>query len=91
MAIKRSNLKDTHPTVVKLNQLYALADELGIQLEFLGQGGCKVYDRDAPEGHEFFMMDISDEGPHRSEITSFPHAFETKLVVERWVDEEAQG
>ncbi len=68
-------LKENHPTMVKFNKLYDLAEELGIKISF-SIGICIIQDRGIP--HLFEVRDVEDYHG----ITSFPHGMETKIVYE---------
>lgn len=71
---KRLRLKDSHPVMQKYNQLWELADSLGITLEFYGHRTIlidnetdKCYDVDDIEG---------------SAISTFPYPLEVKLTFD---------
>ncbi len=71
---KQFRLKEHHSTYQKYQQLYELADKLGITLCFAA-GVCVIEDVDKP-GITFYLEDIEDNHI----ITSFPHPTETKIV-----------
>lgn len=70
----KKRLLDHHPTVIALNKLEDLANELGISLEF-SAGCCRVYHNNK----EYDLQDIEDS---RHIITGFPYDTEYKLVFE---------
>lgn len=70
-------LHENHPTAKKLEQLTALALDLGITLNFYGDV-CEVEDVDVPDVR-FKLEDIEESG----RVTSFPHGTETKLTYEK--------
>lgn len=76
---KRLVLRDSHPTMVKLQKIWAMAEDLGITISFEGTQACVVSDRDRDEKlPELVMEDVeSGEG-----IGSFPPQFEYKVVFE---------
>lgn len=75
---KRLMLKDTHPTMQKIQKLYALAEDLGITISFHGQA-TTVEDRDRDSNLPIlYLEDLDDgEGPQM-----WPPTFEFKLVYD---------
>jgi hypothetical protein len=75
---ERLRLTDNNPTAVKLQKLFALADELGISLAY-GQQTVRVFDNDRDSKlPTLFMEDIEDH--HWFE--EFPPTTEYKLVYD---------
>ena len=64
-------LKETHPTMVKLDKLYQLAEELGIHIEFLGQATI-VRDEQVKGLPPCRMEDVDN----REAISEWPPTFE---------------
>lgn len=74
----RLQLKDTHPTAIKIAKLCALAEELGISISFLHQRVI-IQDKDR-DGNlpPLFLEDIEDN----HWFDSFPFETEYKLVYD---------
>lgn len=70
---KQFILKPHHTTYQKLDKLLALADELGLTLHFQS-GVCILNDVDKPN------IDFRVEDIEGSDVISFPHCTETKIV-----------
>ena len=66
-------LTDKHPTYQKLLRLEALANELGLQIEY---DGYRMWVVDNERGDRFVYKDI--EGV---EVSEWPCTFEWKLVI----------
>ena len=75
---KRLVLKDTHPTMVKFNKLYALAEELGISISFYNHTAI-VEDKDREKNLPPLHLEYVDGSDFDS---SFPPVFEYKLVYD---------
>lgn len=67
-------LKDNHPTMVKLAQLVALADKLGISINYTRGGHAMVDDKELEQS--FFLNNVDD----LNLIMSFPPQTEYKLT-----------
>ena len=75
---KRLFLKDTHPTMVKINKLYDLAEELGISFHF-ESGCCLVLDNDRDSNLPDLLLEDIEENHH---VNSFPVVTEFKVVYD---------
>lgn len=74
---RRLRLKENHPTAIKLNQLFELADKLGISLEFSNSTRVLVSDSDRDENlPPLWLEDIEDSDYGGN----FPPTTEYKLV-----------
>jgi hypothetical protein len=75
---RRLVLKENHPTMIKLEKLWRLADELGLHIGFHGhRTSLEDNDRD-PKLPMLFIEDIeSDDGPQ-----DFPPATEFRVVYD---------
>lgn len=74
-------LKDNHPTMQKLEKLFALADELGISISFNAHGPATVYDsnRATVDLPPFSLQDIDNpEYP----MEHFPPTLEYRVIYE---------
>ena len=71
-------LKDNHPTMVKLNKLYDLAEELGISISF-GQHRSFVNDRDRDDKLPPLVIEDTDNG---EPIQEWPPVFEFKVIYD---------
>jgi hypothetical protein len=83
---RRLILKDDHPTMVKLNKLADLAEELGISISFYGQSTL-INDRDREIGlPELLIEDIESNEP----VDVFPPNFEFKVIYDNpiWVEQK---
>jgi hypothetical protein len=75
-------LKETHPTMQKVDKLWRLADELGISLHFCGH--CtKVLDKET--GQEFDLEDLEKAAMRNfhTDPQSFPPPCEYILTFEK--------
>ena len=81
-------LKDNHPTMVKLQKLYDLAEELKIQISF-SQSLSVVNDRDLPEDHPMFRLEDLDSG---EAVEEWPPTFEYKIIYQNpaYITEETR-
>ena len=75
----RFRLTSDHPTIKKLDKLFAFADELGLSIEFLGNRTV-IMDSDHPD-LQFDFDDIEDESVTGS-IVSIPYNLGYKLTYE---------
>jgi hypothetical protein len=75
-------LKDNHPTMQKIEKLFAYMDELGLSLEVIPPGyvggPCSINDKERP-GITFVMSDL--DNPNDA-FNSFPPTFEYKVLYE---------
>jgi hypothetical protein len=71
-------LKDNHPTMVKLNKLYELAEELGISISF-GPQRTFVEDRDRDNSLPPLILEDIDNG---ESIQEWPPTFEYKVYYD---------
>ena len=71
-------LKDTHPTMVKLDKLAAFAEELGISLNFFQQATF-IQDNSLPQDHPQLRLEDTDNG---EAISEWPPVFEYKVIFE---------
>ena len=77
---KQFKLKDNHPTMIKLNKLFELADELGISISFYGHRAV-VNDIDRSDDDPIlYLEDIEDTNNNMAE---FPPATEFKVVYSK--------
>ena len=77
---KQFKLKDNHPTMIKLNKLFELADELGISISFYGHRAV-VNDIDRSNNDPIlYLEDIEDTNNNMAE---FPPATEFKVVYSK--------
>lgn len=76
---KQLRLKDNHPTMVKLNKLYDLTEELGISLTFVNARAVIVHDNDRDSNLPDLLMEDLEEG---HEIEHWPPTFEYKVVYD---------
>jgi hypothetical protein len=80
MIARRLILKDNHPTMVKLDKLFGLAEELGLSFSF-HHYGTSVHDSERDSNlPELIMLDADhqqDEG-----VMDFPPTLEFKLVYD---------
>ena len=67
-------LKDSHPTMIKLQKLSDLADELKISFDF-SENGTYVEDQDFPDKN-FIMYDLETD----SGVMQFPPALEFRIT-----------
>lgn len=88
MTTQYLRLKENHPTMVKLNKLFELADELGISISYHCSG--PVVQDDEWEGEEINLRDIEDEGSRTYAITTFPPTTEWRAIVDnpKYIEEE---
>jgi hypothetical protein len=82
-------LKENHPTMIKLMKLYAVADELGINISFHGVNAV-LSDKDNEDVY-FYVQDVDDG----EAIQDFPPATEFKIIFEnpeflKFQEEEAK-
>jgi hypothetical protein len=74
--------KETHPTNIKLNQVFDLMDKLGISIE-VGRQRTIIKDRDIPD-KEYEMADSDyyySPADCGNIVTNFPYGIETILIV----------
>lgn len=76
---RRLRLKENHPTAIKLNQLFELADKLGISLEFSNSTRVLVSDSDRDENLPPLWLEDIEESDYDG---SFPPTTEYKLVYD---------
>ena len=77
---KQFKLKDNHPTMIKLNKLFELADELGVSISFYGHRAV-VNDIDRSNNDPIlYLEDIEDTNNNMAE---FPPATEFKVVYSK--------
>jgi len=69
-------LTDKHPTSIKVEKLFALADELGISINVSRYGQLTVSDEEFP-GTDFFIRDNEGNG----DVFEFPPVTEYKLIT----------
>jgi hypothetical protein len=84
-------LKDNHPTMVKLNKLYALAEELGIRINFSsrGCGPATVDDNERDLNLPSLIIEDLDNGEY---IHEWPPTFEFKVYYDnpKYLEEKRQ-
>lgn len=73
---KRLRLKDTHPTMVKLNQVLDLADKLGVSVSV---ENFVTLLHDAENQTVFYMEDADHNG---EPVTDFPPALEFNVFMD---------
>lgn len=73
-------LKDSHPTMQKLDKLFALAEELGISIAFNSYGVATVYDSKHGKDLPPFRMQDIDNPDYPME--SLPPTLEFQVVYE---------
>lgn len=73
-------LKDNHPTMVKLNKLIDLANELGISLTFT-RFACSIQDKDCKIPN-LRLKDIENDhmSSDRQQIDCFPYEMEFVII-----------
>lgn len=71
-------LKDNHPTMVKLNKLYELAEELGISISFSSMRTI-VQDRDRDSNLPPLYLEDLENG---ESIQEWPPVFEYKVIYD---------
>lgn len=76
-------LLDGHPTLAKLQQLFELAEKLGILIDYT-HSNCMVYVTDTKLNLQFELKDIDDNRP----VRQFPPHSEYKLTFEK---EDSEG
>lgn len=73
-------LRENHPTMVKLEKLFAFADELGISIAFNSNGPAHLYDKDFVDGEApLIISDIDSPG---ASMDSFPCTLDFKITYE---------
>lgn len=76
MTAQYLRLRDTHPTMIKLEKLNQVADELGLSFSFY-QNSCRLSDKDLPDV-DIRICDLeSNDGP-----SWFPFEIEYKCLVD---------
>lgn len=73
----RYKLKDRHPFHQKVQQLFNLADELGISIAYFGNSATLVKDRET--GQQYRLEDIETNEP----FVEFPAMSEFKLTFNK--------
>ena len=73
---KTFRCKDDHPIFKKLNELYDLADKLGISFEFYDRG-CYVTDKESKM--TYMMKDVESD----TAVLDLPPSLEYKVVYEK--------
>lgn len=73
-------LKDSHPTMQKLDQLFALAEELGINIGFSGYGVATIEDRDRDKDLPPLRMQDIENSDYP--MDSFPPTLDFKVIYE---------
>jgi len=72
---KKLVLKDSHPFMQKVNELYNKMEELGIIIEYGGAGGLNIKD---VNNNRFYRLEDRDDSSY---MPNFPTGFEFKLVI----------
>lgn len=73
-------LKDGHPTMVKLNKLFQLADELGISISYSSSGAATIRDLDFVDG--VAPLILSDIEHSEYPMEDFPCTLDFKVTYE---------
>lgn len=81
MKVRRLTAK--HPTMKKIDEVFALMKKLGLVLDPYCRGTCVMVlrDKDFP-GAEFELRDVEDSSNAIGSIHELPPAFEYKLTTE---------
>ena len=89
-------LKDEHPTMVKLNKLYDLAEELGLSLSF-ESFQTTVFDKDRDEKLPPVILEYTDTDSDDKAVGEWPPTFEfvaryenPKYLTEQEAEREVQ-
>lgn len=84
--MKTYRCKDSHPTLLKIQKIFELMEDLGITMDPHQVGGeTVVYDRDIP-GQRFHLLDLEDsEYENTYSPVDFPPALEWKLTFKKEV------
>lgn len=73
----RMRLREDHPLVTRFNELAAKADELGLRLVPVGNGGMEVVD--VNNGRRYELRDIEDDGWSGTHHVEFPPQLDFKI------------
>jgi hypothetical protein len=91
MTSRHLRLKDMHPTMQKLEKIFAFADELGISIDFSERGPAIV--RDSDRDKELPPLHLCDMDNDGYPMESFPPNLDFKVIYEnpKFLSQEAEA
>jgi hypothetical protein len=78
MSSRFLKLKENHPTLIKLEQIFSLMEELQISFDF-SNVGMRVTDQSQERFTFFYMEDLEDD---HSPMSNLPPTFEYKVLAD---------
>lgn len=78
--VRYLRLKDNHPTLQKLDKIFALAEELGIRIDFSSHGPAQVYDNERDKSLP--VLSLQDIESSDYPMDNFPPTLEFKVIYQ---------
>lgn len=91
MTSRYLRLKENHPTIQKLDKIFALADELGIRIIFSDHGPAHIYDRERDS--ELPILSLQDIENSDYPMETFPPTMEYKVIYmnPEWIRQKEES